>query len=248
MISDKSDTDDTQPPAELDFNGGAMLLVDKPQGWTSFDVVNKIRGRLKSRLGLKNIKVGHAGTLDPMATGLLIVCTGKSTKNIDEYMGLPKAYTGTLTLGATTPSYDAETEPDEVFPTEHITPELIEQARLKFVGNIEQVPPMFSAIKVDGQPLYKKARKGETIAIQPRNVLVSSFDITRIALPVVDFEVHCSKGTYIRSLAHDLGKALGSGAYLSALRRTAIGPYKVEDALQVEDWIDRIEEQAAQAY
>lgn len=239
---ENSDPSEPQPPSGLDFSGGAMLLVDKPQGWTSFDVVNKIRGRLKNRLGIKNIKVGHAGTLDPMATGLLVICTGKATKQIDEYMGLPKTYTGTLVLGATTPSYDAETEVDEVFPIDHITPELIEKARQQFIGEIDQVPPMFSAIKVDGQPLYKRARKGETIVIQPRRVQITDFEITRQALPEIDFQVNCSKGTYIRSLANDFGKVLNSGAYLSALRRTAIGPHRIEDALQVHEWIRLIDD------
>lgn len=225
-----------------DFISGAVLLVDKPQGWTSFDVVNKIRYRLKHQLGVKNLKVGHAGTLDPMATGLLIVCTGKATKQIDEYQGLPKAYTGTLVLGATTPSYDAETEIDEVFPFEDITAEDLENARRGFVGDIEQVPPMFSAIKVDGQPLYKRARKGEVIEVKPRSVHISSFELTEVKMPEISFVVHCSKGTYIRSLANDFGKALGSGAYLTALRRTAIGPYLVEKAWDVDRWVDFIEQ------
>lgn len=225
-----------------DFISGAVLLVDKPQGWTSFDVVNKIRYRLKHQLGVKNLKVGHAGTLDPMATGLLIVCTGRATKQIDEYQGLPKVYTGTLVLGATTPSYDAETEIDEVFPFEDITTEDLENARHPFIGDIDQIPPMFSAIKVDGQPLYKRARKGEVIEVKPRAVHIESFVLTEVELPRVSFEVHCSKGTYIRSLANDFGKALGSGAYLSALRRTAIGPYLVENAWDVDRWVDFIEQ------
>jgi tRNA pseudouridine55 synthase len=219
---------------------GTCLLVDKPKSWTSFDVVNKIRGGLKHNLGLKNIKVGHAGTLDPLATGLLIICTGKSTKNLAEYQGLPKEYTGTITLGATTPSYDAETEPDAIFPTEHITLELLEAARLSFIGELEQMPPMFSAIKVDGQPLYKKARQGIVVEVKPRPVTIYEFELTRIALPEVDFRVTCSKGTYIRSLAYDLGKALNSGGYLSALCRTKVGKFNLEKAWKLEDLVAHI--------
>jgi tRNA pseudouridine55 synthase len=234
-----SDDDSSRP--SYDFLAGAMLLVDKPQGWTSFDVVNKIRYKLKNSLKVSQIKVGHAGTLDPMATGLLILCTGKATRQIDEYQGLPKTYTGTFRLGATTPSYDAETDIDETFPIDHITEEMLESARRQFLGVISQVPPMFSAIKVDGQPLYKKARKGETIEVKAREVRIDTFDLTRVELPDIDFHVQCSKGTYIRSLAHDYGKALHSGAYLTALRRTAIGPYRVEDAWSVEQWVQYLE-------
>ncbi len=219
---------------------GATLLVDKPQGWTSFDVVNKIRISLRHSLGLKNIKVGHAGTLDPMATGLLIICTGKSTKKLSEYQGQTKEYVGTLVLGATTPSYDAETEPDAFFPTEHITPAAIEEARLSFIGNLEQLPPMFSAIKVDGQPLYKKARQGITIEVQPRPVTVYEFEITRIEMPLIDFRVKCSKGTYIRSLAFDFGAKLESGAYLTGLRRTKIGEFQVDNAWQLDKLVEHI--------
>ncbi len=226
--------------AQYNFLGGATLLVNKPKGWTSFDVVNKIRYHLKKKLGVKNIKVGHAGTLDPMATGLLIICTGKATKNLADFQGLDKEYTGTLHLGATTPSYDAETEVDETFPTAHLTPELLEQARHQFIGDLQQVPPMYSAIKVGGQPLYKKARKGETMDIQARPVHIYAFDLTAIALPDVDFRVHCSKGTYIRSLAYDFGKTLHSGAYLAALCRTRVGDFKLEDAWEVEAFIHQI--------
>lgn len=232
---------DDVPLPEYDFINGATLLVDKPQGWTSFDVVNKIRYRLKHRLKVKKIKVGHAGTLDPMATGLLVICTGKFTKKLQNLQGLDKTYTGTMTLGATTPSYDQETSIDETFPIDHIDKALIEENRQQFLGEISQIPPMFSAIKVDGQPLYKKARKGETVEVQPRKVLITSFDITHIDIPSLDFEVTCSKGTYIRSLANDFGKALQSGAYLSALRRTRIGPYKIEDAWNLEHLIELLE-------
>ncbi|MFN7119686.1 MAG: tRNA pseudouridine(55) synthase TruB [Saprospiraceae bacterium] len=222
---------------QYDFLAGATLLVNKPKGWTSFDVVNKIRYQLKKKLGVKNIKVGHAGTLDPMATGLLIICTGKATKNLADYQGLDKEYTGTIRLGATTPSYDAETEPDATFPTAHITPELLEQASRQFLGDIKQIPPMYSAIKVGGQPLYKKARKGEMLEIQARPVHIDAFELTRIELPEVDFRVHCSKGTYIRSLAYDLGKAVQSGGYLTALCRTKVGQFNLTDAWEVEEII-----------
>ncbi|MBX2877481.1 MAG: tRNA pseudouridine(55) synthase TruB [Saprospiraceae bacterium] len=232
---------DDVPLPEYDFINGATLLVDKPEGWTSFDVVNKIRYRLKHRLKVKKIKVGHAGTLDPMATGLLIICTGKATKQLHNMQGLDKTYTGTITLGATTPSFDQETAIDETYPIDHIDADLMERTKQQFLGEISQVPPMFSAIKVDGQPLYKKARKGQTVEVQPRKVVISSFDITSIDIPAVDFQVSCSKGTYIRSLANDFGKALQSGAYLSALRRTRVGSYRIEDAWNLDKLIELLE-------
>lgn len=219
---------------------GTCLLVDKPQGWTSFDVVNKIRSAIKQSLGLKNIKVGHAGTLDPMATGLLIICTGKSTKKLAEYQGLPKEYTGTITLGKTTPSYDAESEPDAIFPTDHITEKQLDEARQKFLGEILQLPPMFSAIKVDGQPLYKKARQGIVVEVAPRPVNIYEFDFTDVVMPTIGFKVKCSKGTYIRSLAYDLGKEVNSGGYLSSLTRTKIGKFKLEDAWNLEALVEHI--------
>ena len=234
-------TDDNPLPG-YDFKAGTVLLVDKPQTWTSFDVVNKIRHSIKKRLGIKKIKVGHAGTLDPMATGLLIICTGKATKTIDSYQGMPKTYTGTIQLGATTPSYDAETPIDNHYPIEHITEEMIEEARQQFLGALEQIPPVFSAIKVDGQPLYKKARKGIEVKVDPRPVHIYTFEITKIALPEIEFRVECSKGTYIRSLAHDFGKALNSGAHLIGLRRTQIGKYQVDDAWTVEDLVKHVKE------
>jgi len=236
--------EDDTPLPRYDYQAGAVLLVDKPKDWTSFDVVNKIRHKLKKRLKVKKIKVGHAGTLDPMATGLLIICTGKATKTIHTYQDQPKVYTGTMTLGATTPSFDAETAVDAEFPTDHINEDLLEAARQQFLGTIQQVPPMFSAIKVDGQPLYKRARKGETIQVEPRKVHMYEFEITRVELPEVDFRVRCSKGTYIRALANDFGKALDSGAYLTALRRTAIGDYQVDDAWQLEKLVKHIKEGA----
>jgi len=229
-------------PSPQDFLNGVTLLVDKPKGWTSFDVVNKIRFALRRYTGDKKIKVGHAGTLDPMATGLLVICTGKSTKLLHEYQGFSKIYTGTILLGATTPSYDLETEIDARFPTEHLTPTLLETARQQFLGTIAQLPPMFSAIKVGGEALYKKARKGESIELQPRQIHIDAFDLTRVQLPEVDFYVACSKGTYIRSLAYDFGKALQSGGCLSALRRTQIGEFKVEDAWQVGSFVDSLGE------
>ncbi|TAK36935.1 MAG: tRNA pseudouridine(55) synthase TruB [Saprospiraceae bacterium] len=217
------------------------LLVNKPAGWTSFDIVNKIRSGLKYNLGIKKVKVGHAGTLDPMATGLLIVCTGKHTKKLSEYQGLDKEYTGIITLGATTPSYDAETEMDRQFPYDHITLKMLEQVRQSFVGDIEQRPPMYSAIKVDGQPLYIKARKGITVELEPRPVTIFEFELTEVQLPNVHFRVKCSKGTYIRSLAHDFGNALQSGAYLSELCRTAIGGHQLKDAWDMYELVERIE-------
>lgn len=232
---------DDNPLPRYNFQAGAILQVDKPQTWTSFDVVNKIRYKLKHSLGVKKIKVGHSGTLDPMATGLLIICTGKATKRLNEFQNLGKEYTGTILLGATTPSYDAETEVGQRFPTDHITPELLEEARKQFLGEIDQIPPMFSAIKVDGQPLYKKARKGEVVEVKPRLVKIKAFEFTKVDLPCVHFKVQCSKGTYIRSLAHDLGKALRSGAYLTELRRTKIGSFKLEDAWNLEELVDYIE-------
>ncbi len=224
-----------------DFIAGETFLVNKPKTWTSFDVVNKIRYRLKHITEIKRFKVGHAGTLDPMATGLLIICCGKFTKKLHEFQGLPKRYSGTITLGATTPSYDAETAIDQEYPTDHITEELLEEARQKFLGAIEQLPPMFSAIKVDGQRLYKKARKGVVIELQPRPIEIYNFELTRIDLPEVDFSVTCSKGTYIRSLAFDFGKAVNSGGYLTRLQRDSIGEFELENAWQLDDLIQFLE-------
>lgn len=217
-----------------EFTSGQILLIDKPLHWSSFQAVNKIKWALKKNLGLKKIKVGHAGTLDPLATGLLIVCTGKSTKQISELQGQIKEYTGTFHLGATTPSYDLETEINETFATEHITAELLETARQTFLGEIDQRPPVFSALKKDGKRLYEHARKGEEVEIPTRKVTIHEFELTRVALPEIDFRVVCSKGTYIRSLAFDFGQAVASGAHLSALRRTKIGDYSVENAIDVE--------------
>lgn len=215
---------------------GQVLLFDKPLHWTSFQVVNKVRWLIKQKFGLKKIKVGHAGTLDPLATGLVILCTGKATKTIESLMGQTKVYTGELTLGATTPSYDLETEIDKIYETTHITEDLIGEALKAFQGDIMQKPPVFSALKKEGKRLYEFARKGEEVEIPKRQVHIDHFKITENNLPKLNFEVQCSKGTYIRSLAFDFGKALDSGAYLSELRRTQIGDYTVEDALSIEDF------------
>ena len=218
-----------------DFLEGQILLIDKPLKWSSFQAVNKLKYVLKRKFDLpKKFKIGHAGTLDPLATGLLIICTGKFTKKITEIQAQAKEYTGTIVLGATTPSYDMETEVDATFPIEHITTELIHETVQQFLGEIDQKPPVFSAIKKDGKRLYEHARAGEEVEIASRKTTIYEFEITRIALPEVDFRVQCSKGTYIRSLAFDYGKALHSGGYLSALRRTKIGEYSVENAFSPE--------------
>jgi tRNA pseudouridine55 synthase len=226
---------------EEDYKNGQVLLIDKPLTWTSFQVVNKLRWEIRQRFNIKKIKVGHAGTLDPLATGLLIICTGKQTKEIHIYQGQIKEYTGTITLGATTPSYDLETEINQTFSTEHITEDLLKETTKQFIGDIQQKPPIFSAIKKDGKRLYELARKGETTEINARTVTVSKFEITNINLPEVDFKVVCSKGTYIRSLAFDFGNALNSGAHLSALRRTKIGDFSVDKASSVNDFIKNLE-------
>ena len=224
-----------------DFLNGQVLLIDKPLEWTSFQAVNKIRWHIKKKFGLKKIKVGHAGTLDPLATGLLIICTGKETKNIATYQGLKKEYTGTFTLGSTTPSYDLETAIEKTYPTEHITEEMLTKATLNFIGEINQKPPLFSAIKKDGKRMYELARKGETVEIESRKISISEFKLTTIKIPSIDFKVICSKGTYIRSLANDFGKVLNSGAHLSALRRTKIGEFSVEDALSISQFVEELE-------
>jgi tRNA pseudouridine55 synthase len=223
------------------YSPGNILLVDKPLGWTSFQVVNKLRWVIKQQHKLKNIKVGHAGTLDPLATGLLIICTGKETKNIDSYQAQHKEYTGTITLGGTTPSFDLETEIDATFPTEHLTVSLLQETTARFTGDILQKPPIYSAIKKDGKRLYELARAGQTTEIKERPVHVSEFELTNIALPNIDFRIACSKGTYIRSMAHDFGVALQNGAHLSALRRTKIGDYHVDNALSMDAMIEKIQ-------
>jgi tRNA pseudouridine55 synthase len=224
---------------EKDFDpvAGEILLVNKPLGWTSFDVVNKIRYNLKKRYKLKKIKVGHGGTLDPLATGLLIIGTGSKTKLLESLSGKDKSYEGTIVIGATRPSYDLETEVNETFPVEHITEALIYQTAESFLGLQMQLPPLFSAKKVDGKKAYIEARKGNEMVLQPNAVNITKFTITAINLPKIHFAVSCSKGTYIRSLAHDFGKALNSGAYLSALIRTESEPYKLQEAKELEDWV-----------
>ncbi|TCI93144.1 tRNA pseudouridine(55) synthase TruB [Tenacibaculum sp. M341] len=223
-----------------DYKNGQVLLIDKPLNWTSFQVVNKLRWHIRKHFDIKKIKVGHAGTLDPLATGLLIICTGKQTKNIETYQGQLKEYTGTFVLGATTPSYDLETEVDETYPTDHITEDLIHDTTKQFTGKIQQKPPIFSAIKKDGKRLYELAREGKTTEIKSREIEIFEFEITKISMPNVEFRVVCSKGTYIRSLAHDFGQALSSGAHLSVLRRTKIGDYSVANAQSIEGFVEAL--------
>jgi tRNA pseudouridine55 synthase len=222
----------------IDFLKGVVLLVDKPIGWTSFDVVNKLRFKIKHGLGIKKIKVGHAGTLDPNASGLLIVCTGKLTKEIDTLQAKEKIYSGTIRLGATTPTYDIESDIDEFFPVDHITDEALEVARAGFLGPLSQIPPVYSAIKIDGQKSYDLARRGKEVEMKARPVTIYSFDLTSKELPEINFIVRCSKGTYIRSLAYDFGKALQSGAFLSSLRREAIGDFSVDHAFSIDEMIE----------
>ena len=223
-----------------DFLDGEVLLVDKPLEWTSFQVVNKVRWHIRQAFNLKKIKVGHAGTLDPLATGLLVICTGKMTKQIDTFQGQIKTYTGTLVLGSTTPSYDLETAINQTFSTAHITAESIHNATGQFIGEIDQFPPIFSALKKEGKRLYEFARAGEEVKIDSRKVTVTEFKILAIKDTEVDFSVTCSKGTYIRSLAHDFGKALESGAHLTTLRRTKIGAFNVEEAVSIDEFISSL--------
>lgn len=220
-----------QLKTQEDFLNGQILVIDKPLEWSSFQAVNALKWAIRKKFNLKKIKIGHAGTLDPLATGLLLICTGKFTKKIPELQGQVKEYTGTITLGATRPSYDLETEIDQTFPIDHINENQIQQATAQFIGTIEQYPPIFSALKKDGKRLYEFAREGKTVEIKPRTIHISTFEITQITLPEVHFRVVCSKGTYIRSLAHDFGKSLETGAYLSALRRTKIGDFNVDNAV-----------------
>lgn len=220
-------------PANI-FEEGQVLLIDKPLEWTSFDAVRKIRNLVRIK------KVGHAGTLDPLATGLLIVCTGKFTKRINEFMAQEKEYTGNFTLGAVTPTYDLESEPVNQLPFEQLTPEMIRAATAAFTGEIFQVPPAHSAIKVDGKRVYELARAGKEVKLEPRKLFIREFEITRIDLPLVEFRVVCSTGTYIRSLAHDFGAALGCGAYLSKLCRTRIGEFSLKDAESISGFEERV--------
>lgn len=225
-----------------EFSKGSTILVDKPLDWTSFDVVNKLRWNLKRKLGVKKIKVGHAGTLDPLATGLLILCIGKHTKTIEGIMGEDKTYTGTILLGKTTPSYDLETEYDQEFPTEHITEELIEEVRKSFLGTQDQVPPIFSAKQIDGKRAYDLARAGKKVELKANQIRIEDFKLDASDFPKIRFEVTCSKGTYIRSLAHDFGQKLNSGGTLIELRRTKSGNHSVDEAKTVEEWISFIQD------
>ena len=223
-----------------EYLSGKLLLIDKPLNWTSFQVVNKIRWLIRNKFSLKKIKVGHAGTLDPLATGLLIICTGKMTKEISKFQIQTKKYTGTFLLGTTTPSYDLETEPNKTFPVEHVTEDLITKSVQKFIGKIKQKPPIFSAIKKNGKRLYESARRGEDVIIEDREIEIFSFNILKIDIPNIDFEVECSKGTYIRSLANDFGEELSSGATLTKLKRTKIGKYSVDKSISIDKFINSL--------
>jgi tRNA pseudouridine55 synthase len=229
------------------FEQGEVFLINKPYRWTSFDVVGSLRGFLKAKAGIKKIKIGHAGTLDPLATGLLIICTGKLTKQIELYQAMEKEYTGTFTLGATTPSFDLETKIDQQFPTDHISEAMILDCACRLSGDFEQSPPVFSAKKIDGKRAYKYARKDIEVVMRPRKINVSAFEITCIEMPQVHFRIACSKGTYIRSLASEFGKLTGGGAYLSALCRTRIGSYHLRDAFELEDLKKKILDSMEQA-
>lgn len=225
-----------------EFREGKTIVVDKPLGWTSFDVVNKIRWNLKRRLGVKNIKVGHAGTLDPLATGVLVICTSKNTKQIESLMATEKSYTGKILLGKTTPSYDLETEFNEEFPIDHITEEMIEMCRTQFIGEIDQVPPLFSAKQIDGKRAYDLARAGKDVVLKSNKITIVDLSLERVDDETLFFEVTCSKGTYIRSLAFDIGRALNTGGTLIELRRTRSGQQDLTQSLSVEEWIEKIQE------
>ncbi|MEM9075894.1 MAG: tRNA pseudouridine(55) synthase TruB [Bacteroidota bacterium] len=229
--------------SKTSFLEGKVLLIDKPYEWSSFQALNAVKWTIRKKFDLnKKFKIGHAGTLDPLATGLLVICTGKFTKKIPDLQGQIKEYTGTMNLGATRPSYDLETEVDQTYPISHITEEEARKALPNFLGKVEQVPPIFSALKKDGKRLYEFAREGKHVEIKSRTIEIDVFEITRFELPEVDFRVVCSKGTYIRSLAHDFGKALNSGAYLSALRRTRIGDFNVSNAVTPEVFKQKLEQ------
>jgi tRNA pseudouridine55 synthase len=230
-----------EPGKIYDFIQGETLLFDKPYGWTSFDLVGKIRNILCRKLKIKKLKVGHAGTLDPLATGLMIVCTGRNTKHVERLQMFEKEYHATLKTGATTPSFDLETPEDASFKTEHITRELLDETFLSFRGTINQVPPLFSAVKIEGKRAYKHARLGNEPELQPRMVVIREIELLSEALPEIEIRVVCSKGTYIRALARDIGAALGSGAYLTALRRTRIGDFSIDNAFKVEEFEELIE-------
>lgn len=225
---------------EYDFQRGEILLFDKELDWTSFDLVRKLRNFLCRKTGVKKLKVGHAGTLDPKATGLMIVCTGKETKNIDLIQAKVKEYVATIKLGATTPSYDLETEENELFPTDHISPEFLRTALEQFLGESDQIPPLFSAVKIDGKRAYEHARKGSDMVLAPKKITISEIELLQFSTSEIVLRIVCSKGTYIRSLARDLGIALNSGAYLVGLRRTRIGDFKIENAWEVKNFIEKL--------
>lgn len=227
----------------MNFKEGEVLYFDKPLRWTSFAVVNKIRYHISRKLGVKKIKVGHAGTLDPLATGVMIICTGKATKRIEEFQYYTKEYIATLQLGATTPSYDLEKEIDATYPTEHITREMVEEVLQQFKGTIEQIPPAFSACKVDGKRAYDLARKGDEVELKPKTLVIDEIELLECNLPEIKIRVVCSKGTYIRALARDIGEALQSGAHLTGLIRTRVGEVRLEDCMQVEDFPEWLEQQ-----
>lgn len=227
----------------MNFKEGEVLYFDKPLRWTSFAVVNKIRYHISRKLGVKKIKVGHAGTLDPLATGVMIICTGKATRRIEEFQYHTKEYIATLQLGATTPSYDLEKEIDATYPTEHITREMVEEVLQQFKGTIEQIPPAFSACKVDGKRAYDLARKGDEVELKPKTLVIDEIELLECNLPEIKIRVVCSKGTYIRALARDIGEALQSGAHLTGLIRTRVGEVRLEDCMQVEDFPEWLEQQ-----
>ncbi len=227
----------------MNFKEGEVLYFDKPLRWTSFAVVNKIRYHISRKLGVKKIKVGHAGTLDPLATGVMIICTGKATKRIEEFQYHTKEYIATLQLGATTPSYDLEKEIDATYPTEHITRKMVEEVLQQFKGTIEQIPPAFSACKVDGKRAYDLARKGDEVELKPKTLVIDEIELLECNLPEIKIRVVCSKGTYIRALARDIGEALQSGAHLTGLIRTRVGEVRLEDCMQVEDFPEWLEQQ-----
>jgi len=230
---------------KFNFTDGEVLLIDKPYKWTSFDVISKLRSHIRGRLGLRKLKVGHAGTLDPLATGLVIVCTGKFTKRINEFQDDIKEYTGTICLGATTPSFDLEKEIDETFDTSHLNEKLIHETALQFIGDMDQMPPQFSAKKVNGKRAYEFARENKEVELQTRKITISEFEITETRLPEIDFRIVCTKGTYIRAIARDFGEALNCGGHLTELRRTKNGPLNVEDAQSMDQIIEEISGWAA---
>lgn len=224
----------------MDFITGEILILDKPLGWTSFDAVKRVRGALTRRMKIKKLKVGHAGTLDPLATGVMVICTGRATKRIDELQAGVKEYVATLALGATTPSFDLETEIDATYPTEHITRELVMDTLSRFHGTIQQIPPAFSAVKIDGQRAYKMARNGQTPELKAKTLVIDDIELLDYAQDSITLRIVCSKGTYIRALARDIGEALGSGAHLTALRRTRVGDFSIDSCMSVDDAAEMI--------